>query len=224
MIKLKVIRILKEKLKVKQNLMEIYKNDFCLEFTEGHKIKKEAEESFYYIKDLIDFLRKEEEYENYINSINNFHNQYLKKLQDEVLDLDKEEENIKSEINFYKARIEPVSNGLKKFTLKSNEVCEKMIKNYEEKLIKIKTFPNDVIEEHKKELEEKIPRIEEIKKDIIDMLELEEIKEKNLDKIDEFLNKEITTNIESEELRRVTSLILTYIDYTKEEIIKRLKN
>ena len=68
--KFKVIEILKEIFKVKKSLMEYYRNNnISSEFLGDYKIRKETEESFYYIRDLINFLRKED-YKNY-NGYNN---------------------------------------------------------------------------------------------------------------------------------------------------------
>lgn len=125
-----------------------------------YDLKKEEEESYFYVRDLVIFFKNEEvDYEKYKESIDKFHNEYLSKLH----------------------------------------------------------LP-------KQELEEKLLRLEKLKNYIIDTLSLEEIKNKNLINIQNFLNKQINTNIENEELKRATALILTYIDYSKKEIINEIKN
>lgn len=224
--KLKVIEILKEKRKVKRFLIEYYNNNFIRDWKVAYDSKLEAEDSVSYISNLIIFLTNEYNYESYTDSINKFHNQYLNQLQEKKLDLNEKEEEIKREIEFYKKQIvthSTKSSRVEKITLQLNQSYENNLKHLEEELTQIKLSPSDFIEKQKQELEKKIPRLEKIKKDIIEMLNLEEIKKKNLSNIKDFLNKEINTNIENEELRKVTSLILTYIDYTKEEIIKELK-
>lgn len=224
--KLKVIEILKEKRKVKRFLIEYYNNNFIRDWKVAYDSKLEAEDSVSYISNLIIFLTNEDNYESYTDSINKFHKQYLNQLQEKKLDLNEKEEEIKREIEFYKKQIvthSTKSSRVEKITLQLNQSYENNLKHLEEELTQIKLSPSDFIEKQKQELEKKIPRLEKIKKDIIEMLNLEEIKKKNLSNIKDFLNKEINTNIENEELRKVTSLILTYIDYTKEEIIKELK-
>ena len=224
--KLEVIEILKEKRDEKRFLIEYYNNNFIRTWKVAYDSKLEAEDSVSYISNLIIFLTNEDNYESYTDSINKFHNQYLNQLQEKKSDLNEKEEEIKRKIEFYKKQIvthSTKSSRVEKINLQLNQSYENILKHLEEELTQIKLSPSDFIEKQKQELEEKIPRLEKIKKDIIDMLNLKEIKKKNLSNIKDFLNKEINTNIENEELRKVTSLILTYIDYTKEEILKELK-
>jgi len=169
-----------------------------MEKSEVIEILEQTEYSTYK-KEFIFFLEEQEDYNSYIDSINKFHEIYL--------------ENRKSMIsNFYEEeKILKIMEENKK-----TAQAELYNRRWEELLIRIRKTSKEEIEQEK---------IEKFKKEKEDCLKIKY-------KIIEILNKEneklclrkSLNIIENEELKKVTNLILTYIDCTKEEILKEIRD
>lgn len=168
-----------------------------------------------YIKDFIKFLKKEK-YKNYVESVNKYHSLVLNNSKIRI-DYSLEESKIKKNIETYKS-MQKTSYIPEDFpyTPYQHEIEElervlKVIQENDEKEIK---------KEKKKRFLEEEKKAENQKEELIEFLLSEELMKIERRKL---LQEKESSEIENEDIRKATDLILNCIKESKEEILKEIK-
>lgn len=193
--KAKVIRILESTLD--------YNNNRILKI-QNEESKKELNFKINYIESLVKFIITEK-YENYTESIEEFHKQVLEEYKKEI-DLSYEESHIKSLYEMYKdmlSRNSKLAGRDLTYYIQKVDEYGLLLKNVQE------CNERYIEEEKEKKFKEYKLKYDYFKIEIISILESK--------------NKE-SNEIENEDLKKATDLILNCIKKAKEEILTEIKN
>lgn len=173
-------------------------------------------EEISYIKKFIKFL-KNEEYNNYVDSINKYYEQDLENRKKNIeLSLDKNK--IKEKIKEYQKMLL----GWKKLDRSSYTLYyQKEINKWEIVLKAIEKNDEKEIENEKSKLfSEEENKTKILKDELLDFLLSEELMKKEKKKL---LKEKESNEIKNEDLRKATDLILHCIKEAKEEILAEIK-
>lgn len=177
--------------------------------------RKKISNRIKYIKDFIKFLKKEK-YKNYVESVDKYHSLVLNNSKIRI-DYSLEESKIKKNIETYKS-MQKISDIPKDFPytpyqyeIEELERVLKVVQENDEKEIK---------KEKKKRFLEEEKKAENQKEELIEFLLSEELMKIERRKL---LQEKESSEIENEDIRKATDLILNCIKESKEEILKEIK-